>query len=70
MSSVFQQQMTKPETKNKVFLCCFFQRILQKAHINIDLLRMLMRKKETDARFGRYRGGCLHKISYYKGLLA
>lgn len=26
--------------------------------------------KETDARFGRYRDGRLHKISYYKGLLA
>lgn len=27
-------------------------------------------EKETDARFGRYRDGRLHKISYYKGLLA
>ena len=26
--------------------------------------------KETDARFGIYRDGRFHKISYYKGLLA
>ena len=51
MSSVFQQQMTKPETKNKVFLCCFFWRILQKAHIKIDLLHTRWKLKTITTLF-------------------
>lgn len=68
MSSVFQQQMTKPETKNKFFLCCFFRRILQKAHIKIDLLRILMReKRQTPVSADTETGVCIksHIIKGY-----
>ena len=71
MSSVFQQQMTKPETKNKGFFMLFFRRILQKAHIKIDLLRILMRKKrQTPVSADAETGVCIKSHIKNKGLLS
>lgn len=64
MSSVFQQQMTKSETKNKVFLCCFFSTNITKSTHKDRFVAYIDAGEETDARFGRYRDGRLHKISY------
>ena len=64
MSSVFQQQMTKPETKNKGFFMLFFLANITKSTHKDRFVSYIDAEKETDARFGRCRDGRLHKISY------
>lgn len=64
MSSVFQQQMTKPETKNKGFFMLFFSANITKSTHKDRFVAYIDAEKETDARFDRCRDGRLHKISY------